>query len=108
MSFEINEIVLFYGHKARILGWNNTLEQYIIHRFEEEKGWEQGGLIFLDKKGKEVNKHLKDLSHLWYALESSIKKLNSEIYTEHILEKEDLSTEKLILRKLLKLEKSWN
>lgn len=108
MDFEINEIVLFCSFKSRIVGWNNHLEQYIIHRFEEAVGWCQGCLSFYDKKGKQVNKDLTDLTNLWYVHEKSITKLDSEIVDETQLEKEDLTMEKLILKKLIKLQKIWN
>lgn len=107
MDFEINEVVLFKGHKAKILGWEERQHKYVIHRFEEEVGWSHSNLVLYDKKGKRVNKYLRDLSHLWYVNEKFIKKLNSEIVDEAKLEKEDTTMEKLILKKLIKMQKNY-
>lgn len=108
MDFEINEIVLYCDSEARIIGYRKAHRDFVIHRYEDKNGWNLNSEELYDKTGNRVNKGLKELKHCWYVGPHNLYKLNSEIVEEIQLEQEDLTMEKLILKKLVKLEKVWN
>lgn len=108
MEFKLGDIVNFRGYKAQIIGFKPKSMPIVIHRFEEKQGWDGASSfngIFTDKTF-EVTTNISSYNHCFYVFENEINFLErqNKIIEEIIPIKEDLSSEKLILKKLIKLQ----
>lgn len=108
MEFDIGEKILFRSEEAIIIGYNKLDSQCLLDiKFHSKNGYSGEGSN-TQATGKCINKvgEVVDVSkyeQIWWAFYSEISKITIE---KKVIEKQ-CPTEKLILRKLIKMQKNY-
>lgn len=107
-KFEIGEIILFKGEEAIIIGFNKSNSQCLLDlKWHSKKGFLAKG-SWSERSGKTIDKlgNVIDISgyeQIWWAYFSEVLKITKEKW---VIEKQ-CQMEKLILKKLIKMQKNY-
>lgn len=115
-DFKLGDYVLFRGYKSKIIGFRNSSTPYVIHREEEalkssKIGWNpnRNETVFEDFSfTKKINiSHYKNCYYVYGSSLTLIRELEKQADSKIIKQKEDTAIEKLILKKLVKMQKNY-